>query len=261
MIRSICITIVALAALTTCSQAGLIIYEDVSETPGNDAVNVNHAHIYSATSSGLKDFVTGATTSVGMIGTTGVNQGLTSSVLAVAAGTDYADTFGGVFDISGGLAAYYNRPIVDGVYNWTFSISGLDPALQYEIALASNCNANNTTYAGANQWKANFTIEGVDSFVNASTAGTLIGTKNVANDTASIVQINQVNGYVPRFSNINPGSDGVITIRVTGDAVNPAFPGAQPGVYLNGFRLAEVPEPATMALLALGMVTLLRRRR
>ena len=73
------------------------------------------------------------------------------------------------------------------------------------------------------------------------------------------------NVYIPakylrkryRFSNVQPGADGDMTITA---GVGPHNTDGNKW-YVNQLKLIEVPEPATMSLLALGLPLMIRRRR
>jgi len=93
----------------------------------------------------------------------------------------------------------------------TLTFAGLDTNLTYTIAVYGNRDAQ--TYAGVRYGK--FTISNVTSFVNLSSSGTLTTTNVLDNDTTEYCTgYNTSNGYVARFSQIDPGSDGEIIITV-----------------------------------------------
>ena len=85
---------------------------------------------------------------------------------------------------------------------------------------------------------------------NASTPGTIITAGGAS--TVFCTAYNTTNGYVARWTDIAPGSDGTIVIRA----------GAYDSYKIytfNIFQLATqpVPEPSTLALLAMGSLALL----
>ncbi len=101
-------------------------------------------------------------------------------------------------------------------------------------------------------------ISGVASaadFSNVSSTGTIIQTVALTNDATTTPFSND---YVHRYTDINPGIDGIFVLTLTDD-----YPYSNDDGYdINLLRLEEiVPEPATMSLLALGGLAILRRRK
>lgn len=91
-------------------------------------------------------------------------------------------------------------------------------------------------------------MTGADSASNISSTG-IISTFVTEQQTRP----NQAAGNLFRWTNINPGADGTITI--TFDPLG----GTNLG-YLNSMYLATVPEPSSALLGGLGFFALLRRR-
>ena len=68
---------------------------------------------------------------------------------------------------------------------------------------------------------------------------------------------NQAAGRLIRWTDINPGEDGVITFTM-----DTTWDGSNANIgYLNAMRLEAIPEPSTALLGGLGLLALLRRRR
>ncbi|MBN1672277.1 MAG: fibronectin type III domain-containing protein [Kiritimatiellae bacterium] len=144
-----------------------------------------------------------------------------------AAGTEAAAIFGGIVDCRGVLDYATNE--------LTLAIAGLAGARRYELTLFGNradpaYGARTTTTI----------LEDVEGFVNTSSAGAMIGTAGLTDDTTAIANgYNSENGFVARYDQIEPGADGEIRIRV------PAWngTGAAGRYYLNALRLRTVEAP------------------
>ena len=139
-------------------------------------------------------------------------------------GTDAYTTFGGTVSLVGVI--YY------GSTGWWVDVefSGLDPSKTYEFATTSN--RGEPTYTNR---LTKYTISGTDAFTNASTAGTTITDGGAS--TQFCTGYNTVNGYVARWTNIDPGADGIFKVRAQvgtgGDA--------QKAYSFDAFKLEEIP--------------------
>ena len=136
----------------------------------------------------------------------------------------------------------------DRYYLMTFT--GLDPTKEYIIT--STYNRNNNNYEGQ-RW-GRVTIEDADSFTNTSSTGVKV---NGVDDVSISFGNNTAEGYVAEWSDVKCGSDGDFAIRTVWDNSEAGSKGYGVGV----FRLEQVPEPATMSLLALGGLNELIRRK
>lgn len=171
-----------------------------------------------------------------------------------AAGTDARTTFGGIVDMTG--VTYY------GSSGWwvDLELTGLDPTKEYTFTTsAARCKS---TY---NRLSI-FTLTGADAYTNASTAGTDNVSETFSNGTV-VLTANQVRfntgdnhgaGYVARWTGIDPGTDAAITIRAEAD---PASDSGYKAYSFDVYKLVQIPEPASMSLLGLGALALIRRRR
>jgi hypothetical protein len=90
----------------------------------------------------------------------------------------------------------------------TLTLTGLDPGLTYDLALYGD---RNTTSDGAER----FTLGGVDAAINSSSTGII---DTFTTDMAT--RPNATAGNIVRWTGINPGADGTITILVDPDPAN-----------------------------------------
>ena len=132
----------------------------------------------------------------------------------------------------------------------TFMLAGLNPGLTYDVAFFGN---RITTVDGLEE----FILGGADSATNISSAG-------IIDALTTRQQTRPNNTDVIRWTDINPGADGIITITM-----DPEFTSPSNIAYLNAMRLEELgggaatPEPSTALLAVLGLLSLgtSRRRR
>ncbi|MBN1670771.1 MAG: hypothetical protein JXR37_07055, partial [Kiritimatiellae bacterium] len=122
------------------------------------------------------------------------------------AGTDAHDEFDGLVDCLGYVAYVGGVPL-------TLTIGGLASSPIYELVLFGNRDNSEYTYR-----TTTITLGGVESgFVNASSAGATIETTTWTNDTTTIVNgYNTLNGYVAKYTGVDPGPDGELVVTVSG---------------------------------------------
>jgi hypothetical protein len=207
----------------------------------------------------LKDFATGAsqtaTVEVKNNGAQGPPTGGDAGAVKMNAGTDGGDLFNSTIDCRAG-AMYY---ATSGAWSVDLLFTNLNPAKKY--TLATTLDRGNSSYN--NRWTV-ISILDADASVYASSAGAF----KVSNTATSIESYNTVNGYIAKWTDIQPGADGDFTIHFT-YAVIQGVDYPTGGVAQNGnkgygpagFMLAEVPEPVSLSLLAIGALGLLAARR
>jgi hypothetical protein len=121
-----------------------------------------------------------------------------------ALGTDARNTFGGIADMTGVI---YYGPSAGWYVDLTFT--GLDPAKEYTFATsASRANSAYTNRVSI------YTISGVDAAANSSTAGTVEYLGNPLSVSFNTGD-NHIQGYVARWTGIEPGADGSFAVRAT----------------------------------------------
>ena len=194
------------ATVTVTVNAGsatkFVAYNDLAWASGQ--INSNITTYTTGQNGLLKDYATGIDTTVtltvagGYIDATTLTQGSNANN-----GTDAYTVFNGIMN-GMGLISY-------GATNLTFSFTGLDPNLTYEFVLFGN--RDNASYTTRMTTTA---ISDVAYFTNTSTPGTDFS--GPSDPSVTIVNgYNTVNGYVARFTNINPGPDGDLLITVSSD--------------------------------------------
>jgi hypothetical protein len=107
------------------------------------------------------------------------------------------------------------------------TFTGLDPAKTYTFATSTN-RASGTSYESRN---SKFTISDVDAATNESTSGVTISTTTFTDDTTVFCTgENTDEGYVARWTGIQPGTDGDFTVSV-GPGGTDKY-GYGPGVFM-----------------------------
>ncbi|MCP4610621.1 MAG: LamG domain-containing protein, partial [Planctomycetes bacterium] len=136
------------------------------------------------------------------------NSGSFTGGYDTAVGTDAYDTFNGIADMTGVI--YY------GSTGWyvDLTLTGLNPNRTYTFATSASRSRRFTDGGGDGYADRNsiYTISGVDAATNASTPGT----EQYLDDPLSVwfnTGNNHDEGYVARWTDINPGPDGSFTVR------------------------------------------------
>ncbi|MHC4090725.1 MAG: hypothetical protein ACYSVY_10700 [Planctomycetota bacterium] len=155
-----------------------------------------------------------------------------------AAGTDARDTFGGIADIAGSI--FY------GSAGWwvDLTFTGLNEFKRYSFATtASRAKENTDGPPGYPDRDTIYTISGVDAATNASTTGTqeyLGNPHSIWLNTGN----NHAEGYVARWTDIEPGADGSFTVRAE---AHPAMGDGIRAYAFDVFMLQEFPAQCLIA--------------
>ena len=153
---------------------------------------------------------------------------------AFVAGTDAATLFEGTVDLAGNIS-YGDSP------GWwvDLTFTGLDPAKFYTFAGTADRHGGSGYADRVTNWK----LIGADSFAYGSSAGA----RKVTEDSVEFSTGENGAGYVAKWTDIKPGSDGKVTIRTShtvGEAAG-GLPGAHAykgyggGVFLLGEQYAS----------------------
>ena len=250
--------VVAVASLfTTAAHADFTAFNDCAYDASHSYIGANVTAFNIGTdspgpSSGLLlDQATGAST--GVTATLTQSGGVMYQIDPItggcdsAVGTDAFNTFGNIAGMQGTIFYGSDPSYVD------LTLTGLDPNRLYTFATTANRGADADKGEGITSYLdrvTKYTLSGADSFTNSSTSGTIIADSGAS--TAFCTAYNSANGYVARWTDIAPGSDGTIAIRAGANDYYKFY-------AFDVFKLATqpVPEPSTLALLAMGSLALL----
>ena len=205
-------------AITGSGDSAEVMAQAATWTAYNDCVYDSGEDGYlgaNVTTFGVGDGFTGGTSGELLDQATGTPTGVTATFVEsggvnwqagtqyggadTAAGTDASDTFGGMADMTGviqyGDAGWYVE----------LTFTGLDSAKQYTFA--TSASRNNSSYT---ERYTQYTLSSVDNAINASTTGVdEINNLSVWFNTGD----NHDEGYVARWTGIQPGADGTFTVR------------------------------------------------
>ena len=218
------LVVLGLVSIAAVSEAALDVRVDFQNGGAVPAGNWNAIEFstYGTTTSGLKDYITGLATTVATVGASWSNF-------------DWGEAWPTAVDWVENAAA------IDGFADAgaaTQTFSGLDSLKNYKVEVVS-------AESGLPN-KVTFTING--SYADKNYDNTMTG--NVSQNWDMIAA--RANQDWMIWSSIAPNANGELVISQT--------TGGDWGV-LNAVRISEVPEPATMCLLGLGALGLLRKRK
>jgi uncharacterized repeat protein (TIGR02543 family) len=190
-----------------------IAYNDCAYIDGQTTANITTYEGYTNGASGLlKKYSDGINTAVTMtVVTSGtVDEQISSDYIGAEtnSGTDTYDTFHDYVNMVGGI----RLGAADSYIDITFT--GLNPGDVYSFATTANRANSDADYLTR---ITEFTISDTDAATNSSTSGVTVN----SNESVSFCTgYNTVNGYVARWTNIQPGSDGDFTVRFSVDTEN-----------------------------------------
>ncbi|MBE0535748.1 MAG: lamin tail domain-containing protein [Phycisphaerae bacterium] len=200
--------------LLVFEQPPFVAYNDLNSIDSTNAPNVT-GYDYAAINEPLRDIDTGeylAVTATGGYSPPEAYDPVGNGGNFTNAASDAYQTFNGIVDLTG-------IPELDAA-DWAnvITFKNLAPDWTYTITLTANRNASNYN----NQRFTRVTIEGAETYTNASSTGVVV------NSEASVsfsTGYNTVNGYVAKWTNISPGTDGSFSIRSEWDAGRPGNKG------------------------------------
>jgi hypothetical protein len=194
---------------TAGTAAGWTAYNDGGYIDGQISTNITTYACYTNGTSGLlKNYADGSNTPVTMTVTTSgtVSSQLTSSYYGAEpnSGTDAYTTFHDFANMVGGMRLGTANSYID------LTFTGLDPADNYTFATTAN-----RADSGYTNRITKFTISDVETATNAGTSGVTV---NSNLSVSFCTGYNTVNGYVARWTGIQPGSDGDFKVRLEVDS-------------------------------------------
>jgi hypothetical protein len=227
---------VATLTVNTTSGAGFVAYNDLAWATGQLTSNITTITSPNGgsglpSSGQLIDYATGLSTPVTLTVTGGSFSGDSQAGHGAnpVSGTDAHSLFNG--KVSGlGAISYIDQAGSSLVLTFT----GLDSSKDYDLAFYAHRDKYDWSRASL------VTLSGQDSFTNTSSVATDNPNESGGvlftgpNDTSTRLPADNDNGYVARFSNIDPGSDGRVVLTISFDGTTPFT-----GKYGSAVRLQE----------------------
>jgi hypothetical protein len=222
-------------------------YNDMSgtSTPANTT-----EHTLDSSNGMLLDFESGEETGITVTVTSaGEPYNYTDGGQMPDVGTDACEIFNGKTDLQGVIMSATSDP-VDYYVDITFN--NLDASKTYTFVTTANRAGTESADPPYNERFTRYTISGMDAADNASSSGT-----QVYDDNGYSIYFctgdNTTNGYVARWENINPGSDGTFTVRA--QPQNPDAPRTYSfGVFMlqeeasTGMRVMPAAAPSSLCV-------------
>ncbi|MBN1675426.1 MAG: hypothetical protein JXR37_30575 [Kiritimatiellae bacterium] len=216
-------------------------YNDLCWT--NSQVN-NNITVYTRNEGGvLVDYATGSNLTATLTVNAGGDGPYTDQGTQPIAGTDAHTVFNGIVNTTG-LISYGDTDV-------TLTFENLDPAEKYDVVVFGD--RNSTSYGQPNQYAriTKYTISDVVAFQNESSVGARVTTTIVKDD--STIVTNGYNalkdGFVGRYTQIEPGTDGDLVITVSDGGSNSA-----PKFYVSAVLIKTVPEPLPVLVCGIGIL-------
>ncbi|MBN2455051.1 MAG: metallophosphoesterase, partial [Sedimentisphaerales bacterium] len=212
-----------------------VAYNDSQPQDSTNDANVVTEHDYNASDALLKDYNTGNDLSATVTGIwiNGYDPVTTGGPVTNATSDAY-QTFNGIVDLNG------NAELDVATWDNIIEFNDLDPNKEYTITLT----ANRDSVSYANQRFTKVTIEGADTYINASSAGVIV---NSGDSVSFCTGYNTLNGYVAKWTSVTTGPDGSFSIKSEYDDSQTGTK----GYAMSAFKLEQsLPEPeATLPIL------------
>ena len=216
-----------------------VAYNDMNTIAGGPNPAHVTSHTYQTSAGVLKDYASGAVLPVTVTGTTVGGFDTFGNGGPVSNPTsDASAAFDGIVDLTG------TDELDAAGWASTLTFNGLSPSQEYSVTLSANRDSSDYT---GNRF-AQVTIDGIDAATAASSSGVIV---NSPTSVSFSVGDNSANGYVAKWVNIDPGSDGSFTVTSTWDDTRGTVPaGTAPntkGYAMSAFKLEATdrgPGPA-----------------
>ncbi len=219
------------SVVTAQSTLNWTAYNDCNFVDGDRDQNITKIGVSGTTSGTLIRRGGGAATPVTATFTKNGDFLLTNNGIEAVMGTDAYDTFSNNVSCSGVVNSSTSGWWVD------LTLSGLDPAKSYTFAGTAIRGGGTSGYNNRN---STFILSGDEGATNASSTGTVvIDSHTIAFNTGG----NNNEGYVVRWTDIDPGSDGTIVIRSRASSTS-EIPGSTANAYALSVFMLQEREPA-----------------
>ncbi|NPV42289.1 MAG: tandem-95 repeat protein [Anaerolineae bacterium] len=208
-----------------------VAYNDCAWVSGQTETNITKYTITSGSTTGLlKNYATGD------------NSTVTVTISSYNSPTVVTGSYGGAETNSGtdAYTTFHDYANMAGVIQYgstgwyvDVTLTGLDISKTYTFATSANRASSSYTR------NSKFTLSDVTDATNASTSGVTVNSNlSVSFNTG----YNTVNGYVARWTNIQPGSDGDFVVRIEADSSYQAY---GPSVFMLAEEVGTTPTITT----------------